>query len=244
MYDFLIRSFKHPLDYFGIIKLHTLHLIRVEQQSDQIFSFVFTKPDGLDWKPGQHGVFWFLYDKIKGNNWRAFSIASSPLENEVRIATIIPEPHSAYKEKLQSLQPGDTITMQGPFGEFHIRHEMKRAVGIAGGIGITPFRAMLHDIACGTYPGFHLTLIDSAAHGAYTFKTALTEYDKSEQIDIVYTETADEVNAALDEQVAACKNQAHYFISGSPGMIKALRKTLLSKGILPENIINDPFKGY
>lgn len=244
MLDFLIRSFKHPLDYLGIIKLHTLHLIRTEQESDQIYSFIFTVPDGLEWKSGQHGIFWFLYDRIKGNNWRAFSIASSPMEKGIRITTTITAHPSEFKQTLTALQPGDTITLQGPFGEFHVTHDMKHAVGVAGGIGITPFRAMLHQIACGTYPGFHLTLIYSASHNLYTFKETIEQYAASPQIDIIYTETPDEVNAELSRLIDEHQNQAHYFISGSPGMIKALRKSIISQGVAADHIINDPFKGY
>ena len=241
MIDFLIRSFKHPLDYLGIVKMHTLHLIRVEQHSDQIYSFIFTIPEGLIWKPGQHGIFWFLYDHIKGNNWRAFSIASDPKENEIRITTSFPETPSEFKQTLRALKPGDFITMQGPFGEFHVHHDMKQAVGVAGGIGITPFRSMLHAIADGRYPGFHLKLIYAGSHGAFPFRDELNGFAQSDQIDIAYVETADEVNAALDAEIAAHKD-IPYFISGSPGMIKALRTSCIKKGVT--KVINDPFKGY
>lgn len=242
MLDFLIRTLRNPLDYLGVVHMHRLHLIRIEQESDQIFSFIFTIPDGLSWRPGQHGVFWFVRDRIKGHNWHAFSIASAPDEKVLRITTIIPDKPSEYKQILKALEPGDTITMQGPLGEFHVHHDMKRAVGIAGGIGITPFRAMLHAIHNGQYPGFHITLIFSAMHNLYTFKNELEQFAESPQIDIIYTETPDEVNAALDAQIQACGNDAAYFISGSPGMISAIKQRLLDKGMT--RVINDPFKGY
>jgi ferredoxin-NADP reductase len=242
MIDFLRRVFRHPLDYFGIVTLHKLILLRVEQKSEKIFSFVFSIPEGLTWKAGQHGVFWFIGGGIKGNNWRAFSIASTPEENELRIATIISDTPSDFKRKLKTLVPGDSIEMQGPFGEFHLHDDMKEVIGIAGGIGITPFRALLKSVVRGDKPAIHITLIYSAAQGLYTFKKELDQYAESSQIDIVYTETPEEVNQALDEQVVACGKDAAFFISGSPGMVNALRKSCFDKGAV--RVISDPFNGY
>ena len=52
----------------------------------------------------------------------------------------------------------------------------------------------------------------------------------------------EELNSALEAQVTKNGNSASYFVSGSPGMIKAVRTSLKNKGI--RHIVNDTFTGY
>jgi predicted ferric reductase len=131
--------------------------------------------------------------------------------------------------------------MQGPFGEFHVTPRVTRIVGIAGGIGITPFRALIKDISLGVIADTSLTLIYSSM-GPYTFKEELDTLAKHPSIKIIYTVTPEEVNASLLSLTAEHGNSASYFISGPPGMIKAIRKSLKSKGV--RHIVNDSFTGY
>lgn len=161
MIDFSLRALRHPTDYLGVLKWHRVKLVRTEHCVENIYSFVFEKPPGLSWKAGQHGVCWFFDEHLEAGRWRAFSIASSAYENELRIATIIPETPSAFKQKLNALKPGQHIWLQGPFGEFHAS-EKTQLVGIAGGIGITPFRALAYEVAHKHLPDVSLTLIYSA----------------------------------------------------------------------------------
>ena len=242
MIDFLTRAIKHPIDYFGIVRFQKIELLRIESFNGNIYSFVFKKPQHLTWKAGQHSVFWFFGEKMQGGIWRAFSIASSSEENEVRIATIISDTPSDFKKKLKSLNPGDHIYMQGPFGEFHAGNK-KQIVGIAGGIGITPFRALAYDITHGHCGDTKLSLIYSATHQLHTFKDELEQWKTaSNNLELTYTETPDEVNDSLDKKIEQYNNDAYYFISGSPGMISALKKSCKTKGVT--KVVNDPFKGY
>jgi len=241
MWDVIIRALRHPLDYMGVIWRRTLVLQEVVQESDEIFSFIFKPKHPVRWKAGQHGIFMFKNTAIAGKFWRAFSIASSSHEGVIRISTIIKQEPSDFKKHLRALSVGDEIFMHGPFGEFHTSASISRIVGIAGGIGITPFRALLKDIASGVIAETKLTLIYSSM-GPYTFKEEIEVLAQHPGIEVIYTKTPEEVNAALDAQVATHGNSACYFISGSPGMINAIRTTLKSKGI--RRIVNDSFKGY
>jgi ferredoxin-NADP reductase len=241
MFDFLIRALLHPIDYHTTFNKRTLVLQKIICESDDIYSFSFKSEIPITWKAGQHGIFRFPHTKITGKTWRAFSIASAPEEGVIRIATIIKENPSDFKKHLLSLEQGDTLIMNGPFGEFRTSEKITQIVGIAGGIGITPFRALIKSIASGTIADTKLTLIYSAV-GTHTFKKEFDQLAQDPAIEIVYTTTPEEVHAALDTQIALHKNNATYFVSGSPGMISAIRATLQSKGII--KIVSDPFKGY
>jgi ferredoxin-NADP reductase len=241
VFDFISRALAHPADYAGALRLHQLTLRRSEYLGGITYSFVFECKRPLRWKSGQHGVFWFLSPTMKGSAWRAFSVASSADEEEIRIATQISNTPSTFKQKLKRLQPGEHIYMQGPFGEFHADNKT-HMVGVAGGIGITPFRALAYDLAHTQNAHAKLTLIYSAPNNTHVFKEELKEWSQTKNVDVIYTATPAEVNAALHDQIETVGNNGHYLISGSPTMIAALREFCQQKGIT--NIINDPFKGY
>jgi ferredoxin-NADP reductase len=244
MWDVIQRALRHPLDYAPVIARRTLILQEIIQESEEIFSFIFKPTHPVRWKAGQHGIFMFPFGsgkKLTGKFWRAFSIASSSHEGVIRISTIIKENPSEFKRQLFALQRGDPIVMHGPFGEFHTSKHICRIVGIAGGIGITPFRALLKDIASGVIAETQLTLIYSAV-GTYTFKDEIETLAQHPSIEVIYTQTPEEVNAQIDAQVQLHGNSASYFISGSPGMINAIRSKLRESGI--RRIINDSFRGY
>jgi NAD(P)H-flavin reductase len=241
MLDVIIRALRNPWDYFPVLNRRVLFLQEIIQESPDIYSFIFKPKHPFTWKAGQHGIFTFPHTKIEGKTWRPFSIASSAHERVVRISTIIKEEHSDFKEQLMALKPGQELIMHGPFGEFHTSNKISHIVGIAGGIGITPFRALIKDIASGIISETTLTLIYSA-QGPYTYKEELDTLAQHPSIEITYTQTPDEVNAALEAQFEKIGNAASYFISGSPGMINAIRTKCKSVGI--KHIVNDSFKGY
>jgi NAD(P)H-flavin reductase len=52
---------------------------------------------------------------------------------------------SSYVE--QQLQPGARLTLQGPYGNFHLRDTHREAIFIAGGSGMAPILSLLRDMA-------------------------------------------------------------------------------------------------
>ena len=132
--------------------------------------------------------------------------------------------------------------MHGPFGEFHLDNTAKHIVSIAGGIGITPLRAIMVELANDLHPDVTFELIYAGKNDYFTYKKVCQEFSTHQNISIMYVNTPDEVNAAVDSAVKTHQNAATYYISGSPGMIGAVKKRLLESGV--SNIINDPFKGY
>lgn len=242
MLDILTRALLHPVDYSGVFSYHRLKTLDHFQIGDNIHIFTFTKPDGLTWQAGQHAIFNFPWQKIKGRNWRPFSIASSHHEGVIRVATIIPEPHTEFKSALANLDPGEPIIMHGPLGEFHTNASKCTIVGIAAGVAVTPFRALAYEIANGHLPHQKLHLIFSARE-VFAFKGEFDHWQETnERITVTYNHTPEEVHGALKKAHSTYGNDACYFISGSPGMINALQKGCRDLGI--RTIVNDPFKGY
>jgi len=242
MFDLLLRALGNPLDYYGIYKKHTLIFRECIDEGSGSFSFIFDPQTAIVWKADQHGVF-NMPDKIVSEKaWRAFSIASSAIENEITIGTTIPPTPSDFKQKLLNLNPGETIDLHGPIGEFHLDNCGKHVVTIAGRIGITPLRAIMVEMMNDLHPDVQLELIYAGKNNYFTYSDSCRKFNNHPNISITHINTPDKVSTAVDKAVDTYKNTATYCISGSPGMIDAVKKRLSEAGI--QKILNDPFKGY
>lgn len=94
-----------------------------------------------------------LFDLVSRNSAAGrrnnYSLACNPsvesgLRFNVRIATPPPGqdcPPGIGSAYMFSLQPGDTVTAIGPFGDFHIKPTQREMVYIGGGSGMAPLRA-------------------------------------------------------------------------------------------------------
>lgn len=239
MWDLICRVLAHPRDYFGVLKTHHLTFIKKQEESNGVTTFYFQANPPFTWKPGQHALF-FPHARITGKSYRVFSIASTPAEGLIMISTTTSPNPSPFKIHLLSLAPGDLLTIRGPIGEFHVRPGQKTIVGVAGGIGITPFRSLLLSQSAATTP--HIHLIYGGKNGQHLYREELEHIATGSNITIEFVLTPEEVTAAIAAQVALHKNEADYYISGSPGMITAIRASLTTQGI--RSIVSDPFKGY
>jgi ferredoxin-NADP reductase len=230
-------------DLVGFIHKQRLPLITQYTLPDgyQVFEFS-TAGMNLSWKAGQHGFFTIPEAKITGTTWRAFSVASIPSENKILIATRIPPEPSSFKQALLALKPGDMITMRGPYGWLYYKDTTSPAVMIAGGVGITPFRAMLKEVEGGTSRTTHLIY---SAQGLPPFKDELDQIvNKVPTVSIAYTSTIEDTTLRITEAVNEFGNKAYYFISGAPGMIESIKSNLMKQGIAPRRIVTDAFRGY
>lgn len=245
MLDLITRVLRHPIDYSGVLSAHRLTLIKHDDLGHLTHRFIFKRPAGMAWKPGQHALFTLPRKGVSGKKWRAFSVASAPAEDVIMLATTVPpapNKPSDFKHKLLALQPGDSIMMFGPYGEFHTEHATKTMVGIAGGIGITPLRALIADLKDKPDGSFRFELIYGGKDGFFAFKDELDAWAAHPNLTITYVNTPDAVNAAIDDACVRHGNAATFFISGSPGMITAVRTRLTNHRVT--HIVNDPFKGY
>ena len=75
---------------------------------------------------------------------RAYSIASPP-KGDNRFALCLNRVQDGFMSNfLCDMKAGETISCQGPFGDFILRPPMRDTIFIATGTGIAPIRSMLH----------------------------------------------------------------------------------------------------
>jgi Na+-transporting NADH:ubiquinone oxidoreductase subunit F len=95
---------------------------------------------------------WGLRSKSEEAIFRAYSLANPPSENRrlrftIRIATpppgtqeIPPGKGSSY---IFNLNPGDKITLSGPYGEFFVKGTQREMCFVGGGAGMAPLRSQV-----------------------------------------------------------------------------------------------------
>ena len=131
-------------------------LIESVEIAPDVRHFVFEASD-VDKLPFAPGQFVSFTDAVGGKNiTRAYSIASAPSEsNRFELClNLVTDGH--LSPRLFSMQPGESVEMLPPLGQFVIRHPDRDALLIATGTGIAPFRSILRGHLNDASPAFTL----------------------------------------------------------------------------------------
>lgn len=126
--------------------MHTITLQKQECLAGDIFAFTFDRPSDVNWRAGNHAVFFIEHENEDvGGNSRPLSIASAPGDDHVMFVSHCPPTGSSFKRALAALKPGDTIQMTEPIGEFVLEDDVVDPLLVAAGIGIGAIRAIVRD---------------------------------------------------------------------------------------------------
>lgn len=233
-------------DLLPVLTKHTLTFIELNHEVDDVYTFKFKSNGACNWKPGQHGLFVIPGRKLEGGSFRGFSLASTPDENVIMISTRISDKPSAFKQILMSLKQGDIINMRGPFGPFYLDEPSKTVVCIAGGIGITPYRSIISAaVSNNIFAATSINLLYIDSRKSFVYKDYFDDLLKDNKfIEIKYLSDKEEMAKEMNKFVEQLKNDAVYYLSGPPGMIKQLKEKLISQGIKKNNIKHEMFLGY
>ena len=124
---------------------HRLRVAAVVPESDNVVSIYITGRD-LDKLPARAGQFFLWRFMTRGRWWQAnpFSLSAAPDGRTLRLTAKALGDGSA---SLRHLQPGTRVFVEGPYGAFTTMHRTRpNTLLIAGGVGITPIRALLEEL--------------------------------------------------------------------------------------------------
>jgi predicted ferric reductase len=133
------------------VRLALRQQLRVEsvtRDAPDVVSVIVTGPrvHELGVHPGQFFRWRFL---TRGLWWSSnpYSLSAAPLSDRLRITVKTLGDHSA---KLASLRPGTRVLAEGPYGAMTAARRTRRKVLlIAGGVGVTPLRALFQSLPVG-----------------------------------------------------------------------------------------------
>ncbi|MGA6167565.1 ferredoxin reductase family protein [Amycolatopsis magusensis] len=124
---------------------HRFRVSAVVPESPEVVSIHITG-DKLDELPVRAGQF-FLWRFLSRDRWwqaNPFSLSAAPDGRSLRLTVKAVGQGSAA---LRGLRPGTRVFAEGPYGAFTTAHQTREnALLIAGGVGITPIRALLEEV--------------------------------------------------------------------------------------------------
>jgi len=132
-------------------KFNTLTVTEVRRETPDCVSIAFDVPTALksDYKFVQGQYLTLRTDIEKEDVRRSYSICSSPLDAELRVA-VKHVPQGLFSTFAnQKLQAGDTLNVMTPMGKFFTEvneNNEKQYVGFAAGSGITPLMSILKTV--------------------------------------------------------------------------------------------------
>ena len=219
-----------------------LRIIKHEKPHDD-YLVIDCAIDGLEhWEPGNHAVFSIPGKEIEGRDTRYFSIASHPEEKGIKIATRIPDEPSDFKKCLAELKEGDELQMVGPSGEFTLKDDTSPIVMVAGGIGITPIRAIFKELEKGNQRSVRLIY---SATGKHLFREELERIaDADDNIEIHFVGGREEVASLMSKSIDQYMSKAYYYVSGPPGMVRSMAMMLDDRFVLEARVVLEEFGGY
>jgi predicted ferric reductase len=127
------------------LRRYALRVERVERESDDVVS-VYVRGRNLDRLSVRGGQFFIWRFLSRGLWWQAhpFSISAAPDGRRLRLTV---KAVGGYTRALSTVRPGARVLIDGPLGRFTAeRRRSDRVALIAGGIGVTPLRAILEEL--------------------------------------------------------------------------------------------------
>eukprot|EP00931_Biecheleriopsis_adriatica_P016559 TRINITY_DN12165_c1_g1_i1.p1 TRINITY_DN12165_c1_g1~~TRINITY_DN12165_c1_g1_i1.p1 ORF type:complete len:249 (+),score=37.43 TRINITY_DN12165_c1_g1_i1:61-747(+) len=217
------------------MQFYDITLDEIKHEYDQVYTYKFSSSNGqpIPYQAGQMAHLGAPGCAISREFVRHMSFAS-PTEDNQYVFSMDVSSKTPYKTKFAESKVGDKAQMFKIRGEFLVDPDVhKEVVFVAGGIGITPMRALIRDILNRNLPvSFGLIHIARTGHlyqeefQALDFPQARTNHAGS---DAVFTEWTKQ------------KPQAYYYLCGSDRFVKGVRQRLVELGIPEEKIRAENF---
>lgn len=232
----------------------TLRLAEVKEIAPRTLELLFTSKHPLRYEPGQYLEFTAPHTHVDSRGIRrTFSIASAPHETYIRFGMTTGEPSSTFKHHLRTMQAGDVVRATHVGGDFTLPRDDGPLLLIAGGIGATPFRAMLSNLLHEGKQRDIVLLYGAKDESAVVYADILDAAEKHAGVTVVpvlsnpssdWQGEAGFVTADIIMLYAPDVTSRTVMLSGPPLMVDAVRRQLHTLKVPRRQIKTDYFSGY
>ncbi len=224
---------------------HRLRVRQVIPETDGVVSIIIGGRylHELEAEAGQ----FFRWRFLCAGSWQSahpFSLSAPPQDGSMRITV---KALGEGSGRLQALRPGTLVLAEGPYGAMTAQCRTQRAVLlIAGGVGITPMRALFEtlDVA-----GGRLTLLYRASAARdLIFRDELDAIARYRGARVIYLvgPSSDPANALTPATLGAMVpglREHDVYLCASPGLASAVRAALRGAG-LPHRQLHEEVFGF
>jgi predicted ferric reductase len=221
---------------------HRLRVERVIEEAPGVISLEIggVRLDRLKARTGQFFTWRFL---TRDRWWEAhpFSLSAAPDGRRLRITV---KGVGGYTEALRAVPAGTRVIAEGPFGAFTADARRRPRVAlIAGGVGITPIRALLEDMPGG--PG-DIAVVYRALHAeGVILRDELDDLARRRGAELHYVlgdhEGGELLSPAHLRRLVPDIATRDVYVCGPPAMIEATRASLGRSGVPAQHIFTERF---
>jgi predicted ferric reductase len=223
---------------------HRLHVVEVRQENADTVSVYVSglRIDELRAEPGQFFRWRFLTRDLW---WAAnpYSLSAAPRPDLLRVTVKITGSHSAA---LRHLAPGTKVLAEGPYGSFTAARRTRRKVLlIAGGVGITPLRALFETLP--GRPGDITLLYRVNRPEDLVLATELDAIAAQRRARVHYLvgppkfDGSDHLSPRRLQRLVPGLAQHDVYVCGPEPMMNAARTSLRTSGVPRRNIHDESF---
>jgi ferredoxin-NADP reductase len=210
-----------------------------------------------EFRAGQHADFTFMQQSVDlgGDNSRIFSIANSPRDSRlVMIALRMRE--TPFKLALTTTGPGTKFKVSRPRGSFTLHKDVsKPAVFLAGGIGITPIRSIIHWATQERLPHkLYLFYSNRSLQDAAFLEDLEGLATQNRSFTLIPTVTRSKsptwpyesgpIDLNLLRRYLGGLHGPIYYVAGPSGMVAAMTALLQSSGVSDDDVKTEEFGDY
>lgn len=193
------------------------------------------KNRSLDFKAGQFAF--FTFPSISKREQHPFTISSHPHQDHLRITI---KGLGDYTDSFASKIASDAeVQVEGPYGKFSSAHSKeKEQVWIAGGIGITPFLALIKDYYTNKVMMYWCVGNEEEA----VYKEELEAVAKSNPLfEFVLWNSEKRGHISVDDLSLREPEKKAYLICGPKALKENITKQLKQEGVKQSNIHDEEF---
>jgi predicted ferric reductase len=186
----------------------------------------------------------FIWRFLTRDRWYSphpFSLSRAPDGKSLRITV---KALGDFTRKIGEIAPGTRVLAEGPFGVFTVDARRRRKILlIAGGIGITPIRALMEDMEPGA-----VVIFRTLRHDDVVFRNELEPLARKRGIELLFIAgdhaTEDGARlltpAHLRELVPDIRERDVY-VCGPPAMTDAIERNVRGTGVSSRHIHTERF---
>lgn len=213
----------------------------INHLTPDVLKIVTEKPEGLEFIPGQAADI-----SINQPDWkdeiRTFTFVSLPEDEELEFNIKTYPDHKGVTNHLLSLNAGDELVIADVYGDIKYKGE---GLFIAGGAGITPFKAILKKLEKEGKLGSNKLLFANKTQADIIWKDGFEKMLGDQFINILSDEEIEGyahgfVTADVIKKYADTENK-YYYLCGPPPMMEAVEKAFSELGIAEEYIVKESF---